>query len=186
MKINHNQILSPSKIKSISSFHVESVIPTGTDSYADALIIDTATNLNELDADDNTFDESSAYTALVSRTSIDDCIVDAAVATNRLTELSTDELLRDAISASQNNITEYIEPRLNGDNDDDINGSAGDDDDEVFLANRWKRYHRGNSTGAAFQRPLLSSQNRFLSLSISPPLTRRQDMPVLRGTFVSL
>ncbi|XP_031630496.1 SRSF protein kinase 3-like [Contarinia nasturtii] len=34
--------------------------------------------------------------------------------------------------------------------------------------------------------PLLSAQNRFLSLSISPPLSRRQDMPVLRGTFVSL
>lgn len=36
------------------------------------------------------------------------------------------------------------------------------------------------------RRPFLSTQNRFLSLSISPPLTRRQDMPVLRGTFVSL
>lgn len=35
-------------------------------------------------------------------------------------------------------------------------------------------------------RPFLSTGNRFLSLSISPPLTRRQDMPVLRGTFVSL
>lgn len=36
------------------------------------------------------------------------------------------------------------------------------------------------------RRPFLSTQNRFLSLSISPPLSRRQDMPVLRGTFVSL
>lgn len=36
------------------------------------------------------------------------------------------------------------------------------------------------------RRPLLSTHNQFLSLSISPPLTRRQDMPVLRGTFVSL
>lgn len=36
------------------------------------------------------------------------------------------------------------------------------------------------------RKPLLSTQNRFLSLSISPPLSRRQDMPVLRGTFVSL
>lgn len=34
--------------------------------------------------------------------------------------------------------------------------------------------------------PLLSVQNRFLSLSISPPLSRRQKLPVLRGTFVSL
>lgn len=39
---------------------------------------------------------------------------------------------------------------------------------------------------ASTRRPLLSAQNRFLSLSISPPLSRRQDMPVLRGTFVSL
>lgn len=39
---------------------------------------------------------------------------------------------------------------------------------------------------ATTRRPLLSTQNRFLSLSISPPLSRRQDMPVLRGTFVSL
>lgn len=39
---------------------------------------------------------------------------------------------------------------------------------------------------ASTRRPLLSTQNRFLSLSISPPLSRRQDMPVLRGTFVSL
>lgn len=36
------------------------------------------------------------------------------------------------------------------------------------------------------RRPFLSTQNRFLSLSISPPLSRRQTMPVLRGTFVSL
>lgn len=36
------------------------------------------------------------------------------------------------------------------------------------------------------RKPLLSAQNRFLSLSISPPLSRRQDMPILRGTFVSL
>lgn len=28
--------------------------------------------------------------------------------------------------------------------------------------------------------------NRFLSLSISPPLSRRHEMPVLRGSFVSL
>lgn len=28
--------------------------------------------------------------------------------------------------------------------------------------------------------------NRYLSLSISPPLSRRQEMPVLRGSFVSL
>lgn len=39
---------------------------------------------------------------------------------------------------------------------------------------------------ASTRKPLLSAQNRFLSLSISPPLSRRQDMPVLRGTFVSL
>lgn len=34
--------------------------------------------------------------------------------------------------------------------------------------------------------PLLSVQNRFLSLSISPPLSRRQRLPILRGVFVSL
>lgn len=36
--------------------------------------------------------------------------------------------------------------------------------------------------------PSLSSpyENKFLSLSISPPLSRRQEMPVLRGSFVSL
>lgn len=34
--------------------------------------------------------------------------------------------------------------------------------------------------------PLLSVHNRFLSLSISPPLSRRQNMPILRGAFVSL
>lgn len=43
-----------------------------------------------------------------------------------------------------------------------------------------------HSTSARTRNPLLSAQNRFLSLSISPPLSRRQDMPVLRGTFVSL
>lgn len=43
-----------------------------------------------------------------------------------------------------------------------------------------------HSTSASTRKPLLSAQNRFLSLSISPPLSRRQDMPVLRGTFVSL
>lgn len=42
------------------------------------------------------------------------------------------------------------------------------------------------STTNSTRKPLLSTQNRFLSLSISPPLSRRQDMPVLRGTFVSL
>lgn len=41
-------------------------------------------------------------------------------------------------------------------------------------------------TSTSTRKPLLSTQNRFLSLSISPPLSRRQDMPVLRGTFVSL
>ncbi|XP_055313479.1 SRSF protein kinase 3-like isoform X2 [Sitodiplosis mosellana] len=41
-------------------------------------------------------------------------------------------------------------------------------------------------TACSTRKPLLSAQNRFLSLSISPPLSRRQDMPVLRGTFVSL
>lgn len=41
-------------------------------------------------------------------------------------------------------------------------------------------------TTISTRKPLLSAQNRFLSLSISPPLSRRQDMPVLRGTFVSL
>lgn len=38
----------------------------------------------------------------------------------------------------------------------------------------------------ATRKRLFQTQNRFLSLSISPPLSRRQDMPVLRGTFVSL
>lgn len=42
------------------------------------------------------------------------------------------------------------------------------------------------STVNTTRRPFLSTQNRFLSLSISPPLSRRQTMPVLRGTFVSL
>lgn len=44
----------------------------------------------------------------------------------------------------------------------------------------------GGDGGRRTRRPFLSNENRFLSLSISPPLTRRQDMPVLRGTFVSL
>lgn len=43
-----------------------------------------------------------------------------------------------------------------------------------------------SATSTSTRKPLLSTQNRFLSLSISPPLSRRQDMPVLRGTFVSL
>lgn len=43
-----------------------------------------------------------------------------------------------------------------------------------------------SSTINTTRRPFLSTQNRFLSLSISPPLIRRQTMPVLRGTFVSL
>lgn len=47
---------------------------------------------------------------------------------------------------------------------------------------RIKNAHMATST----RKPLLSAQNRFLSLSISPPLSRRQEMPVLRGTFVSL
>lgn len=42
-----------------------------------------------------------------------------------------------------------------------------------------------SGTSSWRRRPLLSTQNRFLSLSISPPLSRRQTMPILRGTFVS-
>lgn len=55
--------------------------------------------------------------------------------------------------------------------------SCDDGDDDVDGGGR------GNDRA---RRPFLSTANRFLSLSISPPLTRRQDMPVLRGTFVSL
>lgn len=61
-----------------------------------------------------------------------------------------------------------------------IQSSSCDDDDEVDGdAGGARRYGRA-------RRPFLSTVNRFLSLSISPPLARRQDMPVLRGTFVSL
>lgn len=62
-----------------------------------------------------------------------------------------------------------------------IQSSSCEDDDEIDGGDSGgaRRYGRA-------RRPFLSTENRFLSLSISPPLARRQDMPVLRGTFVSL
>lgn len=63
-----------------------------------------------------------------------------------------------------------------------LNDSWNDANSEFARKEIAQSVSRGSST----RNPLLSAQNRFLSLSISPPLSRRQDMPVLRGTFVSL
>lgn len=56
--------------------------------------------------------------------------------------------------------------------------------------NSWNDSNQGSSghtiATTSHRNPLLSVNNRFLSLSISPPLSRRQNMPILRGAFVSL
>lgn len=71
-----------------------------------------------------------------------------------------------------------------------IQSSSCDDDDEVDgnddLTSGGGAGDGGGRRYGRARRPFLSTENRFLSLSISPVLARRQDMPVLRGTFVSL
>lgn len=171
MKINHCQnILSPSKLNSISSLplSVKDILSAETNvAYAStALIIANATNLNELQTEDNIFsDKLPIYTHLLSP----------------LNNGNAKHCERNAYT-----VTDATEPPTA------IVHSSINSDYVKNLRNSYRKEatetptDTTNSFRSSGRRPLLSYQNRFLSLSISPPLTRRQDMPVLRGTFVSL
>lgn len=174
MKINHSQnILSPSKLNSISSLPLSAkdILSAETNvAYANtALIIANATNLNELHTDDNIFsDKLPIYKHLLSPLNID----------------TAEPYERDAAAdTTEPSATTVPQPSMPYDFTSDS------------IKNLRNSYRKGgtetptettNSIRSSGRRPPLSYQNRYLSLSISPPLTRRQDMPVLRGTFVSL
>lgn len=182
MKINHSQtILSPSKLHSISSLPLSAkdILSAETNvAYAStALIIATnATNLNELQTDDNIFnDKLPIYKHLLSPLN-----VDAAEQCER--NVAIDHRIVSAGDAIESPVTipsPTIKYDLNSDFIKNIRNSYRKDETDTPS-------EPTNSFRSSGRRPLLSYQNRFLSLSISPPLTRRQDMPVLRGTFVSL
>lgn len=175
MKINHSQnILSPSKLHSISSLPLSAkdILSAETNvAYAStALIIANTTNLNELQADDNIFSNKLPICKhLLSPLSIDTV---EQCGKNAVTDASDTEepppMLQSPIKYDSN--SDYINNLRNS-----YRKTATDTPTETT-----------NSIRSSGRRPFLSYQNRFLSLSISPPLSRRQDMPVLRGTFVSL
>lgn len=202
MKINHNQnSLSSSKLHSITSLPLPLTADTSVNvAYANtALILTNATNLNELQNDDNIFSEKlPIYTHhhhhhhhhhdLLSPLSIDasqQCMHDVIVTTTPTAVASKMVVASSLPSAppspplplplplplspttfeSSDNHSSTIPPH----------SPQALEPTEIITSVR----SRG-------RRPPLSYENRFLSLSISPPLTRRQDMPVLRGTFVSL
>lgn len=178
MKINHSQnILSPSKLNSISSLPLSAkdILSAKTNvAYANtALIIANATNLNELHTDDNIFsDKLPIYKHLLSPLNID----------------TAEPYERDATADTTEPSSAGTVPQP----------SMPYDFTSDSIKNLRNSYRKGgtetptettettNSIRSSGRRPPLSYQNRYLSLSISPPLTRRQDMPVLRGTFVSL
>lgn len=184
MKINHCQnILSPSKLNSISSLPLSAkdILSAETNvAYAStALIIANATNLNELQTTDNIFsDKLPIYKHLLSPLNIDrtePCeqmvAIEPKPTTTPQSQMKCDDINSEYIKNIRNSYRkEETEPPP------PPTQSQPQPSTETTT-------HSIRSGGRG---PPLSYQNRFLSLSISPPLTRRQEMPVLRGTFVSL
>lgn len=187
MKINHSQtILSPSKLHSISSLPLSAkdILSAETNvTYASTtLIIATnATNLNELQTDDNIFsDKLPIYKHLLSPSNIGtakQCERSATVT------VASDTTESPATVQSPKSETTTTMATTNYDVNSDFIKNIRNSYCKEATGTPSETTHSIRSSG---RRPLLSYQNRFLSLSISPPLTRRHDMPVLRGTFVSL
>lgn len=90
---------------------------------------------------------------------------------------NVDDLLSTNTTATSSTLNSWNEANYEFTRKGIVHSSSCDDYDDDDGSGR------GNDRA---RRPFLSTENRFLSLSISPPLSRRQDMPVLRGTFVSL
>lgn len=170
MKINHSQsILSPSKLHSISSLPLSAkdILSAETNvAYAStALIIANATNLNELQTNDNIFsDKLPIYKHLLSPSNID----------------TAEQCGKNVATVPSATLQSPIKYDLNNDHIKNLRNNSYCNETTATPT------EPTNSFRSSGRRPPLSHQNRFLSLSISPPLTRRQDMPVLRGTFVSL
>lgn len=186
MKINHHQTyhLSPSKINSISSLpvSVKNLCKTETDvAYANTILIANATNLNEFETNDNIFKENTInnYSRLLSSRQNQ--------TENNLTEYNQNNCTNIYANTTDDDLTENTlnvgQVHLNSGT---FNISANNDDLQIPRNNKYESDHCETEEIQSNRKPPLSYQNRFLSLSISPPLSRRHDMPVLRGTFVSL
>lgn len=206
MKINHISSSTVSKLNDLMPLSVDAktILSCETDpEYGHKLIIANASNRKRFDVIDSIFSsKQSIYSRLpLSSANFTNCsadIEDDESKINIFDQFTASSIDRDSVGLFESSVethasnSDFGERQISHSYIDSPPPAAdykfdGSDCGKSAWADRKTPSTEMHSYGSGVDRgPSLSYENRYLSLSISPPLSRRQEMPVLRGSFVSL